>query len=456
MKSIFWIALIVITGQGIGFAQESFSLYNMNNIAQSQYVNPAFRPSSKVGVSFSPFSNFVSFNVLHSGFALDDILQSRQNSDSLDLTIENALSKMAEVNYFDLDLRNEFFALNITGRRTGFNFTVNHILHSSFSYPKGLVELLYYGNGNAETIGRRLSFDNLGYNLSSYFEFAFGLNQRIGNRLVIGGKFKYLVGTASVETETSHFGLTTDAKTFDLTVDGQARINTANSAGFFEDSGPNVSSVFSALSGVKNNGIAIDLGFTYDLTQKIHLSGSILDLGSIKWQESVENYTIEPFEFEYNGIDLVRYLEDSNKVFDEIIDSLETLTDIKTTNNSYRTALNSRFYLSGSYDVVKMLNLGLTWFNSFRSSQYRTSVNVSANLKLKHWVTMTGNYSIYNYGNSNFGLGVSLRLGAFQVYGMSNSMIALFRPESTRRLDFNLGMSFQIGKTPEYKGNLIE
>ena len=118
---------------------------------------------------------------------------------------------------------------------------------------------------------------------------------------------------------------------------------------------------------------------------------------------------------------------------------------------SYSTGLYSKFYIAGSYDILNILNIGAAWYNSFHTKRYRTGLNLSANLKVKHWISLTGNYSIYNYGNSNLGLGASVRLGSLQIYGMSNSVLALWRPEATRRLDFSFGLSFQIGKTPEYK-----
>ena len=439
---------------GRAFAQSNFTLYNLNNTPQSQYENPAFRSSARFGIAFPPFSGLSKFHILNSGFAIEDVLQTRSESDSLNLTIGNALAKMGDINYFDIDIRNEVFAFNYTGRKTSISVTANHVFNSSFAYPKALLELGYYGNGSPETIGQRQSFDQIGYNLTSYLEFGLGFNQKIGKKLVVGGRFKYLIGLANIQTEYSHFGLLTDEKTFDLTVDAEASINTSNSLAFFNSGQEfelDINELFSAFSGISNNGAAIDLGFTYDISKKIHLSGSLIDLGSIRWRNRVTNYTISPFEFEYKGIDLMQYLDDSVQVFNEIIDSLEQLSSIIETNSSYSSSLYTRFYIAGSYDVLDKLNLGVTWYNSFRTKRYRTGLNLSANLKLRHWIAATANYSFYNYGNSNLGLGLNLRLGTIQLYGMTNSFLALLKPEATRRLDFNFGMSFQIGKTPEYK-----
>ena len=452
-----FISLVFILALSGVKGQSNFTLYNLNNIVQAQYENPAFRSSARIGVSIIPFSNVVNMNFLNSGFAIEDVLQTRPNSDSLDLTIANALLKMDDINYFDFDMRNEFLAFHYTGRFTSIRFTVNHVLHSSFGYPKGLLELGYYGNGSPETIGQRMALDGIGYNFLSYLEYGAGFSQKIGNKLVVGAKLKYLTGLASLQTETSTFGIYTDPKTFALTIDGAAKINTSNSAAFFDEQiSPNLQEALTAFRSITNNGVALDLGVTFDVTDKLHLSGSLIDLGMIKWRGQVANYSIAPFEFEYKGIDLIQYLEDSSQIFDEIIDSLENLTSITESNEFYTTNLYSRFYLSGSYDIIDPLNIGVTWYNSFHSSRYRTGLNVSTNLKLKHWVTLSANYSFYNYGNSNLGFGANLRLGTFQVYALSNSVLALLQPQSTQRLDFSFGMSFQIGKTPEYRKNAAD
>ena len=293
--------------------------------------------------------------------------------------------------------------------------------------------------------------------MMSYLEFGFVWNRKFGEKLVVGAKVKYLKGVANVQTANSNFGLYTDAKTFDLTVDGEALVNTSNTAAFYNDSvAIDNRQVRSAIKSSRNNGIAIDLGLTYDLTDKIQLTGSLIDFGQIKWKDNVTNYSIEKFAFKYDGIDLEQFLEDSTAIFDKMLDSLEQLADINETANAYKTKTYSRFYVGANYDVSNIFNVGLTWYNSLSYDQYRTAVNLSANLRVKYWLSMTANYGIYNYGKSNLGLGVSIRLATFQIYAMTNSMFALINPQSQRSVDVSVGMSFQIGKVKEDKKKLVQ
>ena len=436
-----------------GITQPNFSQYNINNTAQSQYLNPAFRPSSKVGISIAPFSNLFNIQFLHTGFALDDVLEPRTNSDTIDINLDNLLDNLNEVNYLDFNMQNEFLAFHITTRKTNINFTFNNIVKSGFSYPKDLLKFAYYGNGGEEFLGKRVSFDNLGVDVLMYLEFGLGLNRKIGKKLTVGAKFKYLIGVANLQTAHSQFGFYTDPKTYALQVDGAMEFNYNNLVAI-ENLNNNFSDptyVFKNIIGTKNKGFAYDFGATYQLTKKIQLSASVIDLGKIDWNENVTNYKVAPFTFEYKGIDVNKYLNDTSDYFQELADSLEKITTVTTSHDSYSTKLYSKFYVGGNFDITKFLNVGAVWYNSFNPSRYITALNLSGNVKLKHWIGFSANISFYNYKDVNVGTGINVRGGPLQLYFMTDNIFAIIDPEGTKNIHFNFGMSFQIGKSHDYK-----
>jgi len=129
MKQLILIACVFVGS--IAQSQSNFSLYQLNNTAQAQYLNPAFRSSAKIGISVAPFSNLFNIQVLHTGFTLDDALATRPNSDSLDLTPAKLIDRLNDVNYLDFNTRNEFIAVTVTTKKTTINFTVNSVLNLS-------------------------------------------------------------------------------------------------------------------------------------------------------------------------------------------------------------------------------------------------------------------------------------------------------------------------------------
>lgn len=439
----------------LGLTQPNFTQYQLNNTAQSQYLNPAFRSSSKVGVSVIPFSNFFNLQVLNTGFSLDDALETRPDSDTLDLTPEKLLNSLNDVNYLDLNFKAEIFGLVITTKKSSFSLTVNSVVNTGFSYPKDLFSLAFYGNGSEAFLGKRASIDNLGINALAYLETGIGFNRKFKDKLTVGGKLKYLIGVGNLQTQKLQAGIYTDSITYALEGDFSGKVNTTNYQGLQDivndiSGSFNPFSMFSNLAGVKNNGIGFDIGATYKLGKKIDLSASIIDLGAITWRDGVTNYEVDEVKYEFKGIDLFQYLADSNAIFDDIVDSLETLTNYKETSTKYSTKLFTKTYLGGNFNVNKFLNVGMVWFNSFNPNRYITALNFSTNLKLKHWLAVSANYSVYNYRDSNLGLGFSARSGPFQIYLMSDNLYAAFKPESTKNLQINFGMSIQVGKSFEY------
>ena len=450
MKNLI-VFLLVLSVSNYASAQSNFTQYQLSNTAQAQYLNPAFRSSSKVGISVFPLSNFFNFQALNTGFAIDDALSTRPNSDSLDLTPEKLLNELNDVNYLDLNIRSELFGLMITTKKMTFNFTVGSVFNSGVSYPKDLLRLAFYGNGSEQFLGKRASIDNLGVDALAYLETGFGFNRKIGEKLVVGGKFKYLIGIGSVQTEQLTAGLFTDSVTYELEADFSGTINTSNSESLQTTvSSFNPFSVLGSISQTGNNGYGFDLGATYQLTEKINLSASVIDLGRIRWRENTTNYHIEDAKYKFSGIDLFQYLTDTSAVTDDILDSIRTLATIQESNSAYTTRLYSKFYVGGNFNVLKPLNLGVVWYNSFNPTRYITGLNLSANLMIRHWISASANYSVYNYRDSNIGLGLSLRAGPFQFFAMSDNLFAITKPESTKNLHLSFGFSIQVGKSAKY------
>src|SRR5690606_8715698 len=115
-----------------------------------------------------------------------------------------------------------------------------------------------------------------------YVEYALGYNREINEKLRVGGRLKFLSGYANFTTRKSKLGLTTDEETFDLTIDGKFKFQSSGVGGFVDKDSTNDEFDFKTPFNFKNFGIALDLGGTYQLTDKIGVSASLLDFGFIR------------------------------------------------------------------------------------------------------------------------------------------------------------------------------
>lgn len=429
--------------------QTNFTLYNLNETAQAHYLNPAFRTKAKVYVSFP--IGIQSFGVSNSGFKLNDLLQTRPQDDSLVLNPAMTISKMAKRNYLNVESYNEIFAFAFGVKDNYFSFGVTNKFHSSLIYPKDLLVFGFEGNGKS-LLGQRASLDGMGINLISYMEYAVGYNRKMNEKLTVGGRIKFLSGIANVHMEKSELGITTNAETFALTIDGSVAVNTSGIKPFYDSLTPSNYNPSKKAFNFSNRGFALDLGVNYQLTEKIRLSASVIDLGSIQWKTENANFTSSSVNYTFNGVYVNDFLNDSTTTFgDKLSDTLQSLFSQQEDASSYRTGLYTRFYVGGNYAFHKSFNVGATLFNEIFNSKYRAGLLLSANVKVNNWFAATVNYSMYARSFTNLGFGFTVKGGPVQWFVVSDNVLGFMFPQASKNFHFSTGFNLLIGNTDKKK-----
>lgn len=421
-------------------AQKDFVLYNTEGLFQRHYVNPAFTPDTKVQIGVPGITSLYG-GVAHSGFTLADLIQVRPD-DSLTLNVDNMISKLKDNNFvtsdFQIDLLNVGFYV---GEKNYFSFSVSQRVHSRFIYPRDLAVLVWEGNGKS-LLGERASFDGIGFDFNAYREFAVGYTRVINDKLTLGGRFKYLQGHFNIHTRTSVFGLHTDETTYDLTIDGQGEINTA---GFLQLMNDDLE-INDLLFGTSNHGFAVDFGATYQLNDKISLSASLLDLGYIRWKDYTRSFVLEEFEYTFEGVDLQDFIDDSGSSTDQVVDSLENLFEGGEHDDAYNAPLYTRFFIGGNYELNEKFTAGALLYNEVLKGHFRSALTLSMNVRLKHWLSATGTYTMFNRSYTNLGLGFVLRGGPVQFYLMTDNVFGVIIPDHMRNWHVRTGINVVIGK----------
>lgn len=444
-NSFLWITLLFICIGGTTFAQKNYTFYALDNTAQSHYLNPAFKPSAKIYVSF-PLIPTQSFGASNSGFNLSDLLTERAQDDSLQLDPDQALSKMKDKNFMTVESYNEIFAFGIRVKKNYFSFGITNRFNANLIYTKDFFQFAVEGNGKS-FLGERISLDDMGININSYMEYAFGFNREINDKLDVGARIKVLSGIGNVNTRKSQFGMHTDKTTFDLTLDGSAIINTSGVKPLYDSLAPDNYSPLENAYNFNNFGLAFDLGATYKLTDNIKLSASLLDLGFITWKTNNATFEIDDINYRFEGVNLNHFLNDStDAVFDQFVDTLENVFSQEESDANYRTGLATRFYLGGTYKLTENIHLGATLYNEFIKSNYRAAAIVSGTIKLKHWLSATLNYSQYARSFGSIGAGVSLRGGPVQFFVASDNILGFFSPDNSKNIHASFGINLLFGK----------
>ncbi|MBI9037371.1 MAG: hypothetical protein JEY97_04490 [Bacteroidales bacterium] len=442
MKKILYTSILVVLFSTIGFAQQNILLYDFDVIPQSSFSNPSVTPKYKLVVGFPGISS-ISTSYHNSIFGINDLLVKRSHDDSLKVDIGNVISKLDDNNYFLTNIHNDFLFVGFKTKKGFLTVGAYDNFDLKFKYPKELIEFVWYGNADTRFKNKLVDFSNTDFNTLSYIAFHVGYSMPIPNfeKLEVGVRLKYLKGFASVNVEKfdASFFTKPDENTF-YSIEGRSDILINTSGVQFDKKELTFSDYF---SDNKNNGFAFDLGATYSLNEKIKLSASVLDIGSINWKSRVKNYKSDNANYKFNGI----YLDeqnDSTDIWSIFKDSLTEIFHFSETVDSYKTNLPTNFFLGGSYKIDNKSSAGFVFFGRNYCSHFASSFSLSYTRSFTKSIHVKGSYSVINSTYANIGLGLSFNMGPIQAYFVSNNIIGLFAPFDTRQLHFRLGFNVAI------------
>jgi hypothetical protein len=471
MKSIFIrsiiISLILISVFSSVSAQESMSLQFMKGIPQSDLQNPALHNDSSIIVIGLPGLSGAYFD-FNSDFTVNDLFHKGTGirADSLITDIEKFHDALKETNSIDQNFSLPLFYLGFRVKKSFFNIEISDKEIAQFTFDKKLVTFIK--DGNAPYIGQNFDMGSLNINTIHYREFAFGYSKElIKNKLTVGVKAKFLYGKSAIQTERMNLKLETASDGSYLNLSSDMKINMSMPVTVEFDS----DNYFSGMNGDNmngkdymlqnsNTGFAFDLGAVYNLTRKITLCGSIIDVGKISFKKNINSIT-HVSNYKWEGIDFSKSIDNSKS---DYIDPSDLVDDeMKKIGNSFKPKTNefssnpfnvnipTKIYLGGTYQINKKLNIGLLDRLYKNVDISKNTVTLSANTILGNFFSLTGSYSIIGDGYKNVGLGMAIRLGLMQVYLAGDNLLALADISKTKYANARLGINFLFGRSHKAK-----
>jgi len=430
-------------------AQRDFTMYNLRHVPQSLSTNPSFKPAYNNYISL-PVLSGLSLDIINTGFSISDILVPNKNGTSDD-GVRDSLSLYfnTENAFFDQMKGSNRIAINLALSVIGFGFKVknNFIffdvknkLNAEVGYSSDFLKLMIQGNVGS-LLGSTADLSGLGLNITNYNEYGLGINRDFSDKLRIGAKFKLLSGVFNINTLENNLSMKTNIENFGLNFAGGFKIGTSNIAQFTDSTNGNPQDLVGNLFNFKNFGLGLDLGATYDISEKFSLNASLIDLGFIRWSDNVQTHTLKQFDFTFNGLES-KSLFNNDSIQENLVNIFETTKD----NKNYSTWLDSRFYLGANYKFSSILNLGATWYNEINHGKYRPGISVSATFSSKKRFSTTFNYSYFS-GASNIGFGLNFR----GFYIVTDNLLALpmFNLYGSRIASISIGANIVFGKDKE-------
>jgi hypothetical protein len=479
IKFILCIILGVISSNA--YAQNSQVLYFMN-LPQNHLINPALRPSSSVYIGL-PVISGINLNVNNNYVNFSDIIIKGQPKDSLisflhpDYNTDKFLSRINDRNFLETETMIQLFGVGFSlGRDSYFFLDINERIEGNVVLPGDLFRLAL--KGNKEFVGKTIDFSSMRGDLKYYREFGVGFSRNFTDRLRIGIKGKLLFGLAAVSIDNKSLGITVN-EDYSHTLEANMGVNISGPLNVYMDSNNNINNVAfdksrfktsagraDFFSGEKNVGLGLDIGATYDLTERIVLSASVTNLGFIRWGKDLTNLKADN-HFEFSGLnmlDVVNGTKTLNEVGTDMLDSLKNAFVVSSSKAPFTTYLPFGISFAGSYSVTKFFSVGILSYTRIISKQIREAVTMSANLNLGNAFSTSISYTAENHRYDNLGAGLAFRAGVLQFYLLSDRIPIVWNkikddksnliiPANWNTFNLRLGMNVVFGNRVKEKND---
>lgn len=375
----------------------------------------------------------------------------------------------------------DIFTLGFWANRSYITFDTRLRSDIEMVFPTSLFEFLKDGSS------KKTEFDlaGLNANANAILEMAVGYSRRIGDKLSVGGRLKFLEGVAhaSITMDKALIKLNQDKWVLEAQGVLDAAISSAgldvDEKGYFDYESLSDNLKEADMSQPAGKGFAVDLGVTYDILPWITASAAILDLGVMNWNHTI--YGVSPTSYTWDPKDKQIDLLDSDSmdgfVDDEIDDLKEAMENILKFKPAKADGVKSKLPLRLNAGVEVRLpfydRLSLGALYSMKTSDiYKwNEVRLSLNWTPVKFVSLSGSTGLSNFGESfgaalnfhprvlNFFVGADFipkTIAALPKIGDTALPSFIGLPVEKLNANIYMGLSIAIGRTRiDHTRNLI-
>ena len=421
-------------------------------------LNPGAETNFKSHYGIPVFSN-LSFKAGFTGFTLADLFLN--DSRDFNLKFEEVLNKIDSDDYININTVVEVLSAGLRiDDKTYVSFGFYEELDLITYFPKDITELVYYGN--EPFLNRPFSISELVMKADMLGVLHAGMSRKVDEKLTIGGRLKIYSSSLNIETNNNSGTITATTNNTNIirqTLDNlDAEIRTSGITDSNGDANESFNDVFSNTLLGGNLGLGFDVGLTYHFSPQLEFTGSIIDVGFIKYSKNIRNYTakgnyiLDGINFEYNSDDPSDYWEQLEEDFNANVPTGET----ENTYTSWRpmkinAALKysfgekrSKFCYTKTHKQYYYNSIGFQIHTIMRplkpqlsfTSFYEKSFSKKIHTKFTH--------TINDYSAAIFGVATSLRVGKLNIFGVLDNILAVTDVASANNISLNFGFNIVI------------
>lgn len=283
-------ALLLLTGIH-AFAQDFSTGYFLKGYTYAYRLNPALRPARGF-ISLPAISNInvnVGGNVGADSFFFPVSGGKVGTFRHPEVSATDFLSGLPERSILAPNINTNIFGLGFKAGQAFHTFDIDVRSLNGISASKGLLQYIKEGAAGGITIPE-ITVDD-----QTFAEIAYGVSFPVGDRLVLGGRLKALVGGAMLQARVTDVTITENGDYETFRAKGEARV-ALNELEIGTQTSPSGGATdvidwektdLHKFKGISGLGAAADIGMTFRLTEGIRLSASLSDLGGIRWETPV-------------------------------------------------------------------------------------------------------------------------------------------------------------------------
>lgn len=422
-------------------AQQVTTLYFLENAPMRHIVNPAFQPVSNGYINFSPLG-YNSFWLGNNSLTLRDLIyidpQTGQTITALHPNgdTQALLRSFRKVSLLDADVSADLLSFGFRYKDNGyFHFSAMLRGGGGLTTPKGFYDFML-GGGMHDLEGgtNHIALSPLGLDANIYTELGAGYSHKINDQWTVGGKFKFLLGTAYMGLGANDLSI--DASATEWRLHGNADLmvaapiqwdnlpteldrETLENLQMSDLMGDDAITILKTALRPSGYGAAIDLGFTYKPIEQVQITAAINDLGFIYWGNgrrygcTIDTTFTGAGEFNYSDY-VVDGQFSTDSLMNDVTNNLIGLADgIHATyagKRGFARMVNARFNVGVDANFWdNRVGVGILSSTRLRNNRLYEEVTLGAAFRPVNWFNLALSYSLVNNGKySNLGAGISI------------------------------------------------
>lgn len=337
----------------------------------------------------------------------------------------NAVTSHININLLHLGMRLQSGAF--------LSFHVQERIEADLLYPREILDFIWNGGENYQN--KPLNVGRVGFRATHFREFGFGYAKTVNEQLSIGARAKFLLGLADASTPGNFkASLTSDGEIFQLDADWKNAALRTSGLNIYEGE---VGDIGSHMIFNSNNGVALDLGMTYELSKDYAISASLLDVGFISWKEDIENWFVNDTTFSYEGVNL----DGLNDIRQTVEDTLFSKFETDKNEQAYSAWLPTRAYASWIYRWSDETDIYTTIGSRFIQQQFKNLYGLGISHRFGRALRASVNVTKLPQQFFNMGAALAATGGPVRLYIAADHMVNFSVPDA-QALDVRLGINF--------------